>query len=373
MSRAKEFLKREPVLCAAGAAALASCIASGFRGGYAEAVDWRVLALLYCLMAVVAAAESAGIFARLAGALAARAQSGRALCLALVLACFFSAMLVTNDVALITFVPFAVLVLGASGQQALLPWVVSLQTIAANLGSMLTPVGNPQNLYLYNRYGFSVGAFFALTGPAVLVSFLLLGALSLALPARAVQVRPQAPLPPFTRRQKRQLALCAALFCLCLAAVFRLLPWPFVLAVVVLALAVFDRRLLAGADFALLATFVCFFVFVANLSQMEAVRGLLAGLLAGRELVCGALASQVISNVPAAVLLAGFTENGPALVLGTNFGGLGTPVASLASLISLKAYAKVPGASMGRYLAVFSGLNFGLLALLLGLAWIGIL
>lgn len=370
MKKAMQWLKGEPVLAISAVLALASCLVVLPDKEYLGYVDGRVLALLYCLMAVVAGMEQAGAFRRMAAALVKRSGSGKGLCLVLVMLCFFSSMLVTNDVALITFVPFAVLVLAASGQGGLLPWVVSLQTVAANLGSMLTPVGNPQNLYLYSRYGFSAGEFFALTVPATLASLVVLCLLT---PARRVTLTAQNEEGPMTPRQRAQLVLCGVLFCVCLASVFHLLPWPALLAAVIVALAVFDRKLVLGADFALLVTFVCFFVFAGNLARIPALQNFLAGVMQGREMLVGAAASQVISNVPAAVLLSGFTENGAGLLMGVDLGGLGTPIASLASLISLKIYSKAPGANTGRYLAVFSALNFGLLAVLLALAGCGIL
>ncbi len=420
MKKAMQWLKGEPVLAISAVLALVSCLVVLPDKEYLGYVDGRVLALLYCLMAVVAGMEQAGAFRRMAAALVKRSGSGKGLCLVLVMLCFFSSMLVTNDVALITFVPFAVLVLAASGQGGPLPWVVSLQTVAANLGSMLTPVGNPQNLYLYSRYGFSAGEFFALTVPATLASLVVLVVLCLLTPARRVTLTAQNEEGPMTPRQRAQLILCGVLFCVCLASVFHLLPWPALLAAVIVALAVFDRKLVLGADFALLVTFVCFFVFAGNLARIPALQNFLASVMQGREMlvgaaarlgadfallvtfVCffvfagnlaripalqnflasvmqgremlvGAAASQVISNVPAAVLLSGFTENGAGLLMGVDLGGLGTPIASLASLISLKIYSKAPGANTGRYLAVFSALNFGLLAVLLALAGCGIL
>lgn len=325
MKKAMQWLKGEPVLAISAVLALASCLVVLPDKEYLGYVDGRVLALLYCLMAVVAGMEQAGAFRRMAAALVKRSGSGKGLCLVLVMLCFFSSMLVTNDVALITFVPFAVLVLAASGQGGLLPWVVSLQTVAANLGSMLTPVGNPQNLYLYSRYGFSAGEFFALTVPATLASLVVLVVLCLLTPARRVTLTAQNEEGPMTPRQRAQLILCGVLFCVCLASVFHLLPWPALLAAVIVALAVFDRKLVLGADFALLVTFVCFFVFAGNLARIPALQNFLASVMQGREMLVGAAASQVISNVPAAVLLSGFTENGAGLLMGVDLGGLGTP------------------------------------------------
>ena len=373
MEKAKQFFKREPVFVIAAVCAVASMFAVPPSAEYLGYIDLRVLELLFCLMAAVAGMQAEGSFLVLSQRLLTGKKSMRLLTMTLVMLPFFSSMLITNDVSLITFVPFAVLVLAASGQGGLLPWVVSLQTVAANLGSMLTPVGNPQNLYLYSRYGFSAGEFFALTVPATLASFVVLAVLCLLTPARRVTLTAQNDEGPMTARQRAQLILCGVLFCVCLASVFHLLPWPALLAVVIVALAVFDKKLVLGADFALLVTFVCFFVFAGNLARIPALQNFLASVMQGREMLVGAAASQVISNVPAAVLLSGFTENGAGLLMGVDLGGLGTPIASLASLISLKIYSKAPGANTGRYLAVFSALNFGLLAVLLVLAGCGIL
>ena len=297
----------------------------------------------------------------LAHRLCARAGSVRRLGLMLVLLCFFSAMLITNDVALLTFVPFAVVVLGMAHQEKELIWVVVLQTVAANQGSVLTPVGNPQNLYLYSRYGLRMGDFLAATGPLWLLSLLAVLLLSLRLPRARVEVfLGEAP-----NLDKKGLILYLALFLLCLLAVLRLLAWQWMLGILVLVLLVLDRRRLRKADFLLLLTFVCFFVFSGNLARIGAVEALLRRLLAGRELLTAVLTSQVISNVPAALLLSGFTEAGRELLLGVNIGGLGTPVASLASLISLKLYSHSEHASSDKFLALFSLVNFGLLALLL--------
>ena len=156
----------------------------------------------------------------------------------------------------------------------------------------------------------------------------------------------------------------AALFAVCLMAVFRVLPWQAMLAIVAAALLVYDRKMLLRADFLLLLTFVALFIFAGNLARLPAVDALLRRLLRGREYPTALLASQVVSNVPAALLLSGFTDNARELLLGVDVGGLGTPIASLASLISLKLYSRSEGARTGRYLLVFTLVNLALLALL---------
>ena len=234
MSRVKDFVKQELTLCAAFAAALVSCFFVPPDGAYWSYIDFRTLALLYCLMVVVAGLRHAGVFAALAHRLCERAGSVRLLGLMLVLLCFFSAMLITNDVALLTFVPFAVVVLGMAHQEKELIWVVVLQTVAANLGSVLTPVGNPQNLYLYSRYGLGMGDFLSATLPLWLLSLLAVLLLSLRLPKARVEVfLGEAPCV-----DKKGLGLYLALFLLCLLAVLRLLAWQWMLGVLVLVLLV---------------------------------------------------------------------------------------------------------------------------------------
>ena len=360
MAKLRSFIRREPVLLLAALAALVSCFFVPPDAAYLGYIDFRTLALLYCLMTVIAGLRSAGLFAHLAHVLCERAGSVRFLGALLVLMSFVSAMLITNDVALLTFVPFAVAVLGLAGHRKELITVVVLETAAANLGSMLTPVGNPQNLYLYSYYGLGLGEFLGITLPA--------WGLSLGLVTAGCLFLPRERLDSFLGEEpgvdKRGLWLYLALFGVCLLVVLRVFDWPVMLAVVVLALLILDRRMLCQADFMLLLTFVAFFVFAGNLARVEAVDGLMRRLLAGHEFWDGVLASQVISNVPAALLLSGFTENARALVLGVNIGGLGTPIASLASLISLKLYSHSEHARTGRYLLVFTAANVVLLSIL---------
>ena len=330
-------------------------------------MDLRTLALLYALMIVVAGLRKAGIFSVLAQELCRRARTTRTVGLLLVGLCFFSSMLITNDVALLTFVPFAIVVLTIAGQtDALIP-VIVLQTVAANLGSMLTPVGNPQNLYLYSRFDLSLGEFLTTVGPAWGVSLLILAGICLLFPRAPVQVtlRVTAPL------DRRELWVCLALLAVCLLTVLRILPWPAMLAIVIGVLWLFDREVLAQADFMLLLTFVAFFVFSGNLARMEGLSSLLRNLLDGHTYLTALLTSQVISNVPAALLLSGFTSDAHSLLLGVDIGGLGTPIASLASLISLKLYSACENARTGRFLLVFTGVNVLLLLLLsAGTQWI---
>lgn len=328
---------------------------------YLNYIDWRVLVLLFCLMAVVAGVQSCGVFAVLAQRLLAGERSLRLILLTLVLLPFFASMLVTNDVALIAFVPFALLVLGLVGQTKRLIFVVVLQTVAANLGSMATPVGNPQNLYLYASFGLTPSAFFARMLPLTLVSLVLVSVAALATKSHDIRVVfPE----PAQIQHKGRLGLLCGLFCLCLLSVFHLLHYIALLAVVVVGLLLFGRDLFRRVDYGLLATFLCFFIFAGNIGGNAAIRGVLDEILGRNTALTALLTSQVISNVPAAMLLSGFTADWQGLLLGVNIGGLGTPIASLASLISLKAYLRMEGARPGRYLAVFTVVNLLFLAVL---------
>lgn len=358
------FAKREAVLCIAFFCAVVSMLFVPPDRAYLGYLDIRVLALLFCLMMVVAGLEETGLFQVLAQRLLVGRKRFRILSLALVLLPFFSSMLITNDVALLTFVPFAILMLELIGRQERLAYLVVLQTVAANLGSMATPVGNPQNLFLCSKFEIPMGDFFAVMLPLTAVSLLGLCAAALCVSGEAIEVQ-------FCQARsienKGLLWLMLVLFGLSLLSVFRVLPYGVLFAVVVLSALFCTRPLFLRVDYGLLATFVCFFLFSGNLGRIPAVRELLTGLLGSNTAMTAGLASQVISNVPAAVLLSGFTEDWRGLLVGTDVGGLGTPIASLASLISLKLYLRSQGAQPGSYLGLFLVVN-GVGILLMGVA-----
>ena len=361
MKRTLGWFKRQAVLTAAWVLALASMALVPPDRNYAGYVDWRTLELLFCLMAVMAGARRMGLFRRMGEALLSRAADQCQLEGVLVLLCFCSSMVITNDVALITFVPFAGEVLELAGRQRRLVPLVAAQTIAANLGSMLSPIGNPQNLYLYSWAGVSAGAVTEVMLPYGALSALGLAVLVLSA-GRAPLSVPAAPAEPLPRRS---LALHGGLFLLCLLAVARVLPAALLTAVVLAALLLWDRPALRQVDYGLLLTFAGFFLFVGNMGRLPVLREALSGVLSGHEVVTAVAASQVISNVPAALLLSGFTRNWQALLVGTNLGGLGTLIASMASLISYQYVAARAPEQKGRYLLYFTGLNAAFLAALL--------
>ena len=375
MTKLIRFIKQEAVLSVAAVLALLSAFFVPPDGAYLGYIDFRTLAILFSLMTVMAGLRQQGIFDRMGRALLALTGSTLQLVLVLVGLCFFGSMFITNDVSLLTFVPFTFVVLnslGAEAREKLILPVVCMQTIAANLGSMLTPIGNPQNLYLYGRSGMGMGAFVALMLPYTLASLALLAGWAVWL-CRGGSPVCKGTGGPFLAPQQsvaadgRIIWMDAALFVVCLLAVVRVLPYPVAFGAVLAATLLADRATLGRVDYSLLLTFVAFFIFIGNLGRVEAFSDWLRQIIAGREVLVAVLASQVTSNVPAALLLSGFTQDVQALIIGTNLGGLGTLIASMASLISYRQIAREEPAGKGRYFALFTLSNLLFLAVLLGL------
>ena len=355
------FVKREMVLCIAFVAAVISAIFIPPDMGYIDYIDTHVLVLLFCLMAVVAGVQKCGLLTKLAHFMCRGEKSLKTIVAVLVLLCFFTSMLITNDVALITFVPFAVLVLNLIGKNKYLIFTVVMQTIAANLGSMATPVGNPQNLYLYSKFVMTGGEFFKTVIPISLVSLLLIIICLLFVKNEKVSVE-------FNDECKitdtKKLIVWIILFVLCLLCVFHLINDWILLGIVFIALIALERQLFKEVDYSLLATFVFFFVFAGNIARIDSVSAFISAQMTENAKITALLSSQVISNVPAAVMLSNFTDSGAALLAYTNIGGLGTLIASLASLISFKIYVKCENASGIKYLSVFTLMNVAFLAVL---------
>ena len=375
MTKLIRFIKQEAVLSVAAVLALLSAFFVPPDGAYLGYIDFRTLAILFSLMTVMAGLRQQGIFDRMGRALLALTGSTLQLVLVLVGLCFFCSMFITNDVSLLTFVPFTFVVLnslGAEAREKLILPVVCMQTIGANLGSMLTPIGNPQNLYLYGRSGMGMGAFVALMLPYTLASLALLAGWAVWLCRGGSPVRKGTGGPFLAPQQSvaadgRIIWMDAALFVVCLLAVVRVLPYPVAFGAVLAATLLADRATLGRVDYSLLLTFVAFFIFIGNLGRVEAFSDWLRQIIAGREVLVAVLASQVTSNVPAALLLSGFTQDVQALIIGTNLGGLGTLIASMASLISYRQIAREEPAGKGRYFALFTLSNLLFLAVLLAL------
>ena len=378
-----EFFKKEVVLCIALFLAVVSSFVILPDKEYLGYIDFHTLAILFCLMSVMAGLQKLGLFQLIAGKLLGKVKGVRQLSLILVLLCFFFSMFITNDVALITFVPFAFTVLGLLGeekQRELTILVVVLQTVAANLGSMLTPIGNPQNLYLYGKSGISLGNFLELMLPYTVISLVLLVLCCLfvgkskahANTSRCVDemnVAVQLPDRQGLTGSPKALAAYLLLFLLCLLSVAHVLSVWGVLAIVLVVQLFLDKAVLKKVDYSLLLTFVGFFVFIGNMGRVPAFSAFLQNVIEGNEVITAVVSSQAISNVPAALLLSGFTTDYHGLIIGTNLGGLGTLIASMASLISYKYISKESDkcviGSKGKYMAAFTLVNIGFLILLL--------
>lgn len=368
MERFVSLLKREIVLTVSLILAAFSVILVKPDEGYANYIDYQTLALLFSLMVIMAQFQKLGLFEKIAVKLLQRARRSRRLISLLVLLCFFSSMLITNDVALITFVPFTIAVLRMAGQEKRIIPTVALQTAAANLGSMATPVGNPQNLYLYARSGMSPVDFTGVMLPYVILSAALFFLIPYLMKDREVNLLLEEKKQEQGRPPYRILFLYFALFLESVLAVAHVLPWQAALISVAGITLILDPELFRRVDYSLLLTFAGLFIFIGNVGRIPAFSGLLRTVIQGNELLASVAVSQVISNVPAALLLSGFTAKWNLLIVGTNLGGLGSLIASMASLISYKHIAKAYPQKKGQYLKYFTISNIGFLAVLLGAA-----
>lgn len=364
-NRIWHFIKNETVLSVAVILAVISSFFITPDIEYLNYIDFRTLGLLFCLMTVMAGLQKTGVFGFMAENLLKRIHSTKSLIFILIMLCFFFSMLITNDVALITFVPFTLTVLDMLGgdvkDKTIIP-VVAMQTVAANLGSMLTPIGNPQNLYLHGISGLGVGEFMLLMLPYTVISFALLSAWALLRKGKGdVKIS----FNEKTRiKKKGKVVIYSTLFCVCLITVAHALDYRVMLLVVIATTAAADYRIFARVDYTLLLTFIAFFVFIGNMGRIPMFSNYINRIINGRECITGILSSQLISNVPAALLLSGFTDNIRPLIVGVNIGGLGTLIASMASLISFKYIGRENKSLRGRYLFYFTVVNVVFLAVL---------
>ncbi len=358
MKKFVSFVKREIVLTIAVLLAVISAFFVKSGPAYLSYIDYRVLVLLFCLMLVVAGMKSLGVFRMLGEMLCQHVKNTRQLTAVFLFLCFTLSMLITNDVALITFVPFTISVFAMTGNTEFLIPVIVLETIAANLGSMLTPIGNPQNLLLFSLSNMSVGTFILYMLPLTLVSFLLIFA---CLPFVKKKELLQVTKSKEAALDKKKLSIYLLLFFVCLGNVFHLYSYWIVLVIVTVTLLIVNRQLFREVDYSLLFTFVGFFIFIGNMKQVEVVHVLLTSIIEGNEFMTGVLLSQIISNVPAAMLLSGFTNDYKNLLYGVNAGGLGTLIASMASLISYRLYVKEFPENKKNYFLQFTVYNVILL------------
>lgn len=347
LKKISEYVKNEVVFSIALILAIISAFIIKPDKEYISYIDYRTIALLFCLMTIMQGFISTGVFKLLAKKLLFHVSTFRQLYIVLVVLCFVCSMWITNDVTLITFVPFTILVLKMAHLEREMIPVIVLQTVAANLGSMCTPVGNPQNIYLYSVSGMSVMDFIKVMGPLSIISLIMILLVCLLHKNYEVDVNlsGSSNLPDGGRLLSGENIILLILFALSLLTVARILPYQclFIIIIyvcIILNIVFHEKLLFLSIDYNLLLTFIAFFVFIGNMGRIDIVRTIINTILSGREVIVSFLCSQVISNVPTAILLSGFTTEYKALMIGVNIGGLGTVIASLASLISYKFYAQ---------------------------------
>lgn len=356
-----KFLKKNTVMCVAFMAALITSFIIPVDAQYLGYFDYKTLACLFCVLAVVCALKDVNFFYILAEKTVEHFKNLRMSVLVLVYITFIGSMLIANDMALLTFLPLGYLVLSTTGKEKYMAYVFILQNVAANLGGMLTPFGNPQNLYLYTKFGIPNLEFIKIMAPPFAAAITVITICCLILPGEKLEVKEQPP-----KLNVKRTALYLVLFALSIVIVFRGIPYQIGLVIIFIALMISDRHALKSVDYPLLLTFVFFFIFAGNMARIQPVVNLLSGLLRKSTLLFSILSCQFISNVPSAILLSSFTGNYEELLVGVNIGGVGTLIASLASLITFREYLKHNPGKAGKYILEFSAINFGFLIFLTG-------
>ena len=360
LRRLKFFVKKHAVVLIAAAAALATCFFVPPDKEYLSYFDWKTLTCLFLTLAVVCALRNVKFFTIIARKTVNLAGNLRVLALTLVVITFLGSMILANDMALITFLPVGYYALSVAKKEKYSAYVFVLQNISANLGGMLTPFGNPQNLYIYTKFQLGAGEFSLAMLPLFLLAIAMLAGCCFILKPEKIELTEEFP----DKLKPRRTAVLLALFALSVLCVFRILDFRIAFVIVTAGILVIDRKALLAVDYPLLLTFFFFFVFSGNLSRTEGVRIFMEKLLSGGVLLPSLASCQVISNVPTAVLLSRFTDNWRELLYGVNVGGTGTLIASLASIITYSEFKLLYPGEGGRYLKVFTVLNVIFLAVL---------
>lgn len=351
----KEFIKKEPVLFCAALLAVISAVIVRPSVEYLSYIDYGVLILLFSLMIVVNGLQSIGVFEFMASYLLKYMKNMRQLYIVMISLCFFSSMLITNDVALITFIPFTIMILLSLNRKDKLITLIVLETIAANLGSVLTPIGNPQNLYIYTISKMTLFEFLKVMLPVTIISYIMLTVVIWLSTKENEEIALNLPINKV--KDTKRLLVYLMLFALCIGAVLHFINYALLLIIICGAAVVSDKRLIKNVDYNLLITFTFFFIFIGNMQQMDVIRDFIQTVMNKNAVLFAVLSSQVISNVPAAMLLSGVTNDYTSLLLGVNIGGLGTLIASMASLISYRYYVNIKEPDSKGYIQVFTVTN----------------
>lgn len=359
MKKIITFAKKNTVTVIAFFAALITSFIIPPDSEYIGYFDFKTLTCLFCVLAVVCALKNINFFYIIARKTVKRFKNLRLCVLVLVYITFIGSMLIANDMALLTFLPLGYLVLSSTKKEKYMAYVFILQNVAANLGGMLTPFGNPQNLYLYTKFAIPTSEFISIMAFPFTLSIILITVL-------CVFIKPE-PLELDEGKETidiKKTGFYLVLFALSILIVFRTIPYQIGLLIIPIAIFFTDKKALVDVDYPLLMTFVFFFIFAGNMARIESIRILISSLMEKSTLLVSVISCQFISNVPSAILLSQFTDNYKELLWGVNIGGVGTLISSLASLITFREYMSHNKGKALQYIALFSAVNFGFLIIL---------
>ena len=354
------FISKNAILVIAATLAIASCFIVKPDAKYIEYFDFKTLTCLFCTLAVICALKNIRFFTITAKKIVTLTGNTRTLALALVYITFIGSMFLANDMALLTFLPLGYLSLSATNKEKFMAPIFIIQNIAANLGGMLTPFGNPQNLYIYTKFNIPTLEFMGIMVLPFILSIVLFTAGCFFIPKESLTLKNE-------EKEKiapQKTAFYLVLFALTILMVFRVIPYYICLPIILVSILATDRNAFTKVDYPLLLTFACFFLLAGNVSRIEVVNVFFSNLLEKNTLLTSIFSCQVISNVPSAILLSEFTENYRELLLGVNIGGVGTLISSLASLITFREYTSHVKGKTLQYLGLFTALNFGFLIIL---------
>lgn len=355
------FIKSEIVLCVATVLAIVTCFFVPIDKEYLTYFDWQTLVLLFCMLSVVAGLKSTNIFELISRKMIGLFHTRRSVIYSLVFGTFFFDMIVANDMSLITFLPLTYIVLHSTKNDKYLAFTFIMQTIAANMGGMITPYGNPQNLYLYSYYNIPTIEFFKILSSQTITVAVLLWICCSFIHNEPLKLRKKSKI----LITKKELYIYIALFILVILGIFRVLPYLVVLAIVILTIAITDIKRFKKVDYGLLATFFVFFIFSGNIARIPQIKDFITAIVMKNTLLAGIVSCQFISNVPTAIFLSKFTTNYKELLISVNVGSLGILISSLASLITLKEFLKHQPKNFWKYLCLFTLFNTMFLAIIL--------
>ncbi len=358
--RVQRAIAHNPVLVAAAVAALVTMFIVPPSSMYLYYFDWHTLICLFCILSVLAAIESCGLLDFIAHSIVEHVSSTRTLVIALVLVTFVLSLILSNDMTLVTILPLTLILLKSVHRERTVPFAFIMITLAANLGGMLFPFGNPHNLYLYSVFDVDFGVFVSTMAPPLILSLVLMLACCIFVRKEEFHYSK----PETIKLSKNRMIMCLVLFGICVAMTINAIPYVIGAVVVIAVLALTDHQAFAKTDYSLILTFICFFVFSGNISHIPAVAAFFSGFLSDGAFLTTLVSSQVISNLPSAILMSHFSSDWAGIALGANIGGIGTPISSLATLITIRQFQTSECGKMSRFMLHFEGYNFAFLVVL---------